>query len=269
MKRKEENQVLALRDEAAHQLAQIKDIETGTKYLNEITAIEHWAKAEKKDAQLQNDIAEQKLRTQRRLGDLIREGQQAGEVAKFGKDNQHTVLIKDINKHKPKTLKDVGLTPHQSMDYQTISRMPEKDFEKEIAKAKEESDKRVELTTSRVLNAAKRMRERKEKHGPSNPIFNEIDKGLLKFGDKLQYVIQGDYTPKTSDDFAAIDSIRHHMYRFVRMAGQMGIKLDVVWGKTASRHGLKNELPEHLKDKEGLYKKKNKNSDMDDAEIIK
>lgn len=266
---KKENQALILRDQAANQLAQIKDIETGTKYLNEVTAIETWAKAEKKDAILQNLIAEQKLRTQRILGKLIKQGQQAGEVAKFGKDNQHTVLINDLNKQKPKpkTLSELGLTPHQSMNFQTISNMPEEAFEEELAKAKEESDKRVELTTSRVVAAAKRMAKVKKETGPSDPIYNEVDRLLLKVGDKLQYIIQGDYTPTTASDFRAIDSIRHHMYRFVRMAGQMGIDMQMVWEKTANRHGIKNELPDHLKDKENLYTP-NKNSDMDDAEII-
>jgi len=261
-----ENQALALRDEAAHQLAQIKDIETGSKYLNEMKAIEIWAKAEKKDAELQNLIAEQKLRTQRRLGSLIREGQKQGEVE--GQGGARNFKINKPNFEKPKTLKEVGLTPHQSMDYQTIAGMPNKDFEEEIEKAQKESDKRVELTTSRVLKAAKRREKFNEQHTASDPIFSETSKLLLKAGDKLQYIIQGDYIPKTTSDFVAIDSIRHHMYRFVRMAGQLGIKLDIVWEKTAARHGIKNEMPEHLQDKKGLHKKENKNSDMDDAEIV-
>ncbi len=41
-----------------------------------------WAKAEKKDAELQNMIAEQKIRTQRILGRLIQDGQRRGEIAK-------------------------------------------------------------------------------------------------------------------------------------------------------------------------------------------
>jgi len=263
-----ENVALLLRDEAAHQLAQIKDIETGTKYLNETKAIETWAKAEKKDAKLQNLIAEQKLRTQRILGRLIHEGQERGEVASQNNHPGGNFSIKDTNTKKGiKTLSDIGLTPHQSMDYQTISRMPEEAFENELMKAKEESDKRIELTTSRVLRAAKKMQERKEKYGPSDPIFYETSKLLLKVGDKLQYIIQGDYTPKTASDFQSIDAIRHHMFRFVRMAGQIGIDTQMVWEKTAARHGIKNEMPEHLQDKEGLYKKDN-NSDMDDAEII-
>ena len=182
-------------------------------------------------------------------------------MAKFGKDNQHTVLINDLNKQTPKTLSEVGLTPHQSMDYQTISKMPEDEFEREIAIAKQESEKRVELTTSRVLRAAKRMQKVKEETGPSDPIFHDVSNLLLKAGDKLQYIIQGDYIPKTASDYASIDAIRHHMYRFVRMAGQMGIDLNAVWEKTAARHGIKMELPEHLRQKKD-------NSHMDDAEII-
>ena len=66
---------LQLRDNAREQLAQIKDIETGTDYLNKVKAIEVWAKAERKDAELQNAIAEQKIRTQRILGNLLKENE--------------------------------------------------------------------------------------------------------------------------------------------------------------------------------------------------
>ena len=142
-----------------------------------------------------------------------------------------------------------------------MAAMPEEEFEKEIAIAKQESDMRVELTTARVLRAAKRMEEAKEISRESDPIFNEVDKLLLKVGDKLQYIIQGDYIPQTASDYSAIESIRHHMYRFVRLAGQFGVNINEVWEKTAARHGIKMQLPEHLKQKIN-------NSDMNDAEII-
>lgn len=54
----ESNLALELRDNAKHQIQQIKDIETGTDYLNKVKTIETWAKAEKMDAELQNTIAE-------------------------------------------------------------------------------------------------------------------------------------------------------------------------------------------------------------------
>ena len=64
---------LLLRENAQAQLAQIKTLESGVDYLNKVKAIEVWAKAEKKDAELQNMIAEQKIRTQRILGQLLKE----------------------------------------------------------------------------------------------------------------------------------------------------------------------------------------------------
>ena len=100
-----EIEALILRDKAAEQLARIKDIETGIPYLNKVKAIEIWAKAEKKDAKLQNLIAEQKLRTQRILGKLIKEGQQRGEIRK---QNQGTRVSTQ------KELTDLGISRSQA-----------------------------------------------------------------------------------------------------------------------------------------------------------
>lgn len=156
---------LILRENAKQQLEQIKSIETGFEYLSKVKAIETWAKAEKKDAELQNIIAEQKIRTQRILGRLIREGQDKGEIAsqsEHGKGIQASVTNKDTRK----TLTDIGITRNESSTFQKIADLPEDLFEKEIAIAKDESRKHVELTTSRILQAAKdfdRQQQRTEK----------------------------------------------------------------------------------------------------------
>lgn len=134
---------LMLRDEAQKQLAQITTIETGIEYLNKVKAIETWAKAEKKDAKLQNAIAEQKSRTQRILGNLLID-------SAVSKTNQYSAGNKDVP-----TLSKIGITKNQSSTFQKIASMPEELFEQEIAQAKEESEKRIELTTSRLLKAAK------------------------------------------------------------------------------------------------------------------
>jgi len=141
---------LALRENAHAQLAQIKTLESGVDYLNKVKAIEVWAKAEKKDAELQNMIAEQKIRTQRILGQLLKENVQAGNPQ----------LSKDTTIGK---LQDFGITRDQSSTFQKIAALPEEVFEREIAVAKEESEKRVELTTSRVLFAAKEYEQQKKK----------------------------------------------------------------------------------------------------------
>lgn len=143
---------LQLRDNAKYELEQIKDLETGINYLNKVKAIETWAKAEKKDAELQNMIAEQKLRTQRVLGNLIKEGQQAGEVAKKGESNYNS-LIPDGNK---RTLPELGISPKQSHVFQQIAKIPDKKFEAFIAEKKQDVENAVaELTTAGALRLAK------------------------------------------------------------------------------------------------------------------
>ena len=89
-----------------------------------------------KDAKLQNLIAEQKLRTQRVLGKLIKEGQEKGDLQKHGGARNFKLGKPELEKSK--TLKDIGLSPDNSSDFQTLSNMPEEEFEKEIKTAKEE-----------------------------------------------------------------------------------------------------------------------------------
>lgn len=146
---------LQLRDNAKQQLAEIKTIESGINYLNKVKAIEVWAKAEKKDAELQNMIAEQKIRTQRILGQLLKDNEVSKNVGNRYLDG------KDIQPSK--TLNEFGITKDQSSTFQKIAALPEEIFEQEIATAKVESEKRIELTTSRVLTAAKEYEQAKKK----------------------------------------------------------------------------------------------------------
>jgi site-specific DNA-methyltransferase (adenine-specific) len=150
---------LALRENAQAQLAQIKTLESGVDYLNKVKAIEVWAKAEKKDAELQNMIAEQKIRTQRILGQLLKES----DLAKASKGNQYTGKLDQSDNTTSPTLQSFGISKDQSSAFQKIAALPEEVFEREIAVAKEESEKRVELTTSRVLFAAKEYEQQKKK----------------------------------------------------------------------------------------------------------
>lgn len=168
--------VLALRDNAKNQLAQIKDIETGVEYLNKVKAIEVWVKAEKKDAELQNVIAEQKLRTQRILGSLLKENiTQGGHNKKQGS--------KDIL-----CLKDFGLNKFNSSQYQKIASLPQEIFEEEISIAKEESSKRIELTTSRMLKAAKEY-DLSQKNKSEQETANKLKISQnLKQGDCLEII---------------------------------------------------------------------------------
>ena len=108
-----ENMALALRDNARNELMKIKDVESGVDYLNKVKAIEVWAKAEKKDAELQTLIAEQKIRTQRILGKLLHES----EISKSGYAPMKKVESNDTT---PLRLSDIGLTKDQSSAFQKI-----------------------------------------------------------------------------------------------------------------------------------------------------
>jgi len=143
---------IALRDNMKNELMQIKDIETGVDYLNKVKAIQVWAKAEKKDAELQNIIGEQKLRTQRKLGDLIKKGQQKGEIQSQGGHNKKQSYKKELC-----SISDFGINKRQSHEFQKIASLPEETFENEIETAKAETNKRIELTTTRMLKVAKKI----------------------------------------------------------------------------------------------------------------
>jgi site-specific DNA-methyltransferase (adenine-specific) len=169
---------LILRDNAKQQLAQIKDIETGVEYLNKVKAIETWAKAEKKDAELQNIIAEQKLRTQRILGNLLKKSNIYKGAATQSKD---TTALK---------LSDIGVTRDQSSTFQKIASLPQELFEEEIATAKKESSKRIELTTSRMLQAAKQYNLEEKKEQNKNYYKNDIknNKPTVYHKDCIEYL---------------------------------------------------------------------------------
>ena len=165
---------LQLRDNAKQQLAEIKTIETGVEYLNKVKAIETWAKAEKKDAELQNIIAEQKLRTQRILGGLLKES----DLDKGG--DAKTRLSQGSTGVK---LNDFSITRNQSSAFQKIASLPQEIFEEEVATAKEETNKRIELTTSRMLKVAKDY-ELQQQNTENENTANKLD--------VLQNIKQGD-----------------------------------------------------------------------------
>ena len=150
---------LQLRDNARAELMQIKDIETGFEYLSKVKAIEVWAKAEKKDAELQNLIAEQKIRTQRILGQLIKDGQDAGEIRK---ESQSFGTASDTfmaSEKTPRTLSEIGLTAKESSTFKQIASIPDDVFEYTIAEKKEAVTKAVsELTTASMLKVAKEIK---------------------------------------------------------------------------------------------------------------
>lgn len=146
-----QQQALILREQAANQLMQIQSIEQGTEYLSKVKGIEAWAKAEKQDAQMMTLIAEQKLRTQRILGNLIKQGQEAGEIKKKGESHSQS-----------KSLSQLGIRIQDSKRYQDIASIPEPAFNEFIEQKKAEvQEKAAELTTAGMLRFKKELDSKK------------------------------------------------------------------------------------------------------------
>jgi len=138
---------LTLREQAANQLAEIRNIESGVEYLSKVKGIEAWARAEKQDAQMMTMIAEQKLRTQRILGQLIKQGQEAGEIKKKGETHSNS-----------KSLSEIGIRIQDSKIYQDIASIPEPAFNEFIETKKAEVEqKAAELTTAGMLRFKKEL----------------------------------------------------------------------------------------------------------------
>ena len=142
--------------------------------------------AEKKDAELQNMVAEQKLRTQRILGELIQEGQDNGEIAtqsEHGKGIQTSMPQGNTRK----TLADIGVSGKQSSMFKQIADIPEKDFDSFIKEKKEAVDKAVsELTTKGAVQLSKKL---KNKPGASkkagNAFSEEVEAELNKLAETI------------------------------------------------------------------------------------
>lgn len=145
----ENNQILTLRDNARSELLKIKSVEDGITYLNKLKAIDIWVKAEKKDAELQNMVAEQKIRTQRILGQLLSEN---GEMRGGNHGNQYAVAKSS------ETTLPAGVNKDQSHAWKKIASIPEEKFENYIQEKKQKVNDAVqELTTSGLLQLTKNV----------------------------------------------------------------------------------------------------------------
>lgn len=171
------SEVLSLRDKAKSDLLEIRTIDDAISYLNKLKSIDVWVKCEIQDAELSNLIAEQKLRTQRILGELISESQRKGLLAtqsEHGKGIQASVTEIDTRK----TIADYGLTRQKSAAFKAIAEIPQEKFEEFIQEKKNAvNDAVAELTTAGALRLARSIyhgQDVQPEPEPTSPIpFNE------------------------------------------------------------------------------------------------
>ena len=78
--------------------------------------------------EMQNKCAEIKIRAERRAGELLKEGQEKGEILTQDSGRPQKVLHDAIHNNQPKTLRELGIEPTQSHRFQTLADMPEEEF---------------------------------------------------------------------------------------------------------------------------------------------
>jgi hypothetical protein len=106
---------------------------------------------EKKDAELSNLVAEQKIRTQRILGELLKSTDKQNGARGVGKKVESLPSSPLVT--------DYGLTHNQSSTFQQIADIPEETFEKFIEEKKQAVNDAVkELTTTGAVRLAKSLK---------------------------------------------------------------------------------------------------------------
>ena len=152
-------------EKAKQAIAVCKDIDEVKKIRDKAEALRAYAKQAKEGLEVQNNIADIKLRCERKIGEMI------PKTIRHGGSTLHDVM-----------LKDVGISEIQSHRYQSISSLPEKEFEKYITDVKASNE---ELTTVGVIKLARELekdnRVNKEKEDRIKEVSGiEIRKGDFK-----------------------------------------------------------------------------------------
>jgi N6-adenosine-specific RNA methylase IME4 len=153
-------------DKARQELAIANTIDEVKEIRDRALAYRAYVKQIGESLEMQNMIAEIKIRAERKVGELLKEqGRGQGERDKKIETSDNVGL-------KPK-LEEIGISYHQSADWQKIADIPEETFERHIVKTKEANE---ELTTASMLRLSEKQirQERDEKEKQLKAELEEI-----------------------------------------------------------------------------------------------
>lgn len=142
----ETNTALVRFEAARRALAEARSIDEVKDIRDKAEALRLYVKQQGESLEMQNDVAEIKLRAERRAGELLVEMKTNGERHSPGGDTTSLMASRR------KTLSDIGVSVNQSSNWQRIAAMPEETFERTIAETKANGD---ELTSAGMLRVAK------------------------------------------------------------------------------------------------------------------
>ena len=117
-------------------LAEAKSTDEVKKIHNIASAMKAYAR-QANDRQMEIDASEIRIRAERRLGEMIREQGESGQLAKAGR---HKIGSEHDPISKTPTLAAVGIDKHLADRARKMAAIPEDDFEATLAKHREEQD---------------------------------------------------------------------------------------------------------------------------------
>lgn len=129
-------------DKIRTEIEQARDIETLTKLSDKLEAIRYMAKQSKQSLEVQNKIAEYRLRVERKKGEWLQENINHEGSKGIGVSIESTQL------------KDIGITRDESSKAQRIAKLDDKQFEEYIQETKSTNQ---EVTLAGVVKLAKQI----------------------------------------------------------------------------------------------------------------
>lgn len=136
-------------------LAEARSIDEVKEVRDKAEALRLYVKQQGDGLEMQNDIAEIKLRAERRAGELLK---QMG-LAKGGNPKLQPILEPTGSIMLPVPLKDLGINKFQSSRWQLEAEVSSEEFERYVAKIKADKE---ELTSVGLRRLAQKLRQREE-----------------------------------------------------------------------------------------------------------
>ncbi len=171
-------------ENAKNAISECKNIDEITKIIDKSKIMQAYVKQAKESLQVQNDVAEIKLRAERKAGELLK-------IMNIPKHNEKNEL-QEVTR-----LSDLGVEKHESYRWQQIANIPEDKFDNRILEIKE---KNKEITENEILNFAKSLKKE------NTIINNEIKEiKISEYGENI-FFESGEYGIDRWDDYIIKDN---------------------------------------------------------------
>ena len=182
------NEILAIQklSFARNALSEAKNLQE-IKHIKDIAvAVKAYATAKGLGIEMKNEASEVEIRAIREMGKLLKQKQEAGEIAKKGENQSN--LVTEGNKVK-KTLPEIGITRKESSTSKNLSSLPDNEFENIV---NEIIESKKPLTKTAVLrNIAREKVTNTEVIIPNNTYRIIYADPPWKYSDKKEYAPQG------------------------------------------------------------------------------